>query len=119
MLLSIGYFIDDRGRNPVKEFIEELTVKEKAKIFAYLHELQRQGHNLRRPMADYLRDGIYELRPSHHRIFYFFFLRECAVLLHAIRKQTDKIPESDLTVCLKRLKEVEVEGNIEEIDLEG
>jgi hypothetical protein len=37
------------------------------------------GHELRRPEADFLRDGIYELRASlggvHHRILYFFLPR--------------------------------------------
>jgi len=117
MLKSIGYFIDDRGEKPVKEFIDKLTKKEQAKVFAYLDELKRQGHNLHRPMADYLRDGIYELRPRANRIFYFFFLRENVVLLHAIRKDTDKILESDLDLCIKRRKQAEAKGNIEKLDL--
>jgi len=117
MLKSIGYFIDDRGERPVKEFICKLTMKERAKIFAYLDELKQQGHNLRRPMADYLGDGIYELRPKDNRIFYFFFLRETAVLLHAIRKDTDKIPEGDLDLCIKRRKQTESKGNVEKLDL--
>lgn len=115
MLKSINYFIDDRGDVPVKSFIEKLPVKEQAKIFAYLEELKGQGHNLRRPMADYLGEGIYELRPKDNRIFYFFLLRENVVLLHAIRKKTDKIPERDLALCIKRRKQVEDSGNIEQI----
>lgn len=117
MLNSIGYFIDDRGEKPVKEFIDKLSEKEQAKVFAYLDELKRQGHNLRRPMADYLRDGIYELRPRANRIFYFFFLRENVVLLHAIRKDTDKILESDLDLCIKRKKQAESKRNVEILDL--
>jgi phage-related protein len=117
MLKSICYFIDERGENPVKEFIENLPLKEQAKIFAYLNELKKQGHNLRRPMSDYLAEGIYELRPRDNRIFYFFFLRENVVLLHVIRKKTDKIPEGDLQICLKRRKQTEAIGSIEKLDL--
>lgn len=117
MLKSICFFIDERGEKPVKEFIDTLPLKEQAKIMAYLDELKKQGHNLRRPMADYLSEGIYELRPRDNRIFYFFYLRENAILLHAIRKKTDKIPQGDMDLCMKRKKQVENLGNIEKLDL--
>ena len=95
------------------------ALKERVKIFAYLEELKRQGHNLRRPMADYIGNGIYELRPKHDRIFYFFFLKDRVVLLHAIRKKSDKIPEFDLSLCLKRKVLVEEYAKLEKIELRG
>ncbi len=115
MLKSIYFFVDERGDNPVKDFIKKLPFKDQAKIRAYLDELKKQGHNLRRPMADYLGEGIYELRPRDNRIFYFFFLRDHAVLLHAIKKKTDKISSGDLNLCLKRKRQVEEERNIENL----
>ena len=117
---NIYYFIDDRGTNPVREFVVGLPKNERTKILAYLKELKAQGYNLRRPMADYLGYGIYELRPKDNRIFYFFYMKSNAVLLHAIRKRTDKIPPGDLQLCLKRKSIVEESGeNLEEIDLGG
>lgn len=119
MLKSIFYFVDDKGNNPVKEFIAKLTIKERAKIFAYLIELKDQGHNLRRPMADYLGNGIYELRPKNNRIFYFFFLKEGAVLVHAIRKKTNAIPAGDLELCIKRKRIIEGNKKTENIEFIG
>ncbi|MDP2920884.1 MAG: type II toxin-antitoxin system RelE/ParE family toxin [Candidatus Omnitrophota bacterium] len=116
-LSGIYYFIDKRGNTPVEEFLNTLTVKEKGKIFAYLIELQEQGCNLRRPMADYLGDGIYELRPKDNRIFYFFFLNDTAVLVHAIKKKTGKIPENDLRLCIDRKIQAETYKNIIKIEL--
>ena len=115
MLKGVYFFLDERGRNPVKEFINALPLKEQAKVLAYVEELKKQGHNLRRPMADYLGEGIYELRPRDNRIFYFFFLKNNAVLLHAIRKKTDKILPGDFELCLKRRKQVETSANIEQL----
>jgi len=115
MLENIYYFLDERGENPVKEFIKALSQDERAKVFAYISELKNQGHNLRRPLADYLGQGIYELRPKANRIFYFFFLKNSAVLIHAIRKKTDKIPSRDLELCLKRKSEVEAYAKVEKI----
>ena len=117
MLNSVSFFIDERGHRPVREFIDQLPLKEQAKIIAYLAELKRQGNNLHRPMADYLGEGIYELRPRDNRVFYFFFLRENVVLLHAIRKKTDKIPQRDIDLCLKRKKQVEQFKSVEKMDL--
>lgn len=107
-LKAVYYYIGESGDNPVKEFIKSLPVKERAKVLAYINELKKQGNDLRRPMADYLEDGIYELRPKDNRIFYFFYLRDNAVLLHAIKKRTQEIPRNDLKLCLKRKKLIEV-----------
>jgi len=115
MLENIYYFLDERGVSPVKEFIKALSQNERAKVFAYIAELKDKGHNLRRPLADYLGHGIYELRPKANRIFYFFFLKNSAVLIHAIRKKTDKIPSRDLELCLKRKREAEDYAKVEKI----
>jgi len=119
MLEHIYSYVNKKGEAPVEEFLDSLPEKERAKALAYIDELKIQGHNMKRPMADYIDYGIYELRPKDNRIFYFFFLRKNAVMLHAIRKKTKKIPVSDLKVCLKRKSEVEKEKKVKEIDLGG
>ena len=117
MLKGVYYFVDQAGSKPVEEFIDSLTDKEQAKVYAYITELKNQGNNLRRPMADYLEEGIYELRPKDNRIFYFFYLRDKAVLVHAIKKHVKRIPAHDLKLCIKRKTEIEVSGaNIELIE---
>ena len=118
MLSNIYYFVDERGCNPVRQFIDSLAIKEQQKVFAYIMELKNQGHNLRRPIADHLGNGIYELRPRDNRIFYFFFLKDNAVLIHAIRKKTNKIPQEDLRLCIKRKSKVEEYKQIEKLESE-
>jgi len=117
-LKGVYYFEDQDGHKPVKEFIHSLTLKEQAKVYSYITELKRQGNNLRRPMADYLKDGIYELRPKDNRIFYFFYLRDKAVLVHVIKKHVKKVPDNDLRLSIKRKIETEACGtNIERLEL--
>ncbi|MHB1703647.1 MAG: type II toxin-antitoxin system RelE/ParE family toxin [bacterium] len=84
-----------------------MSLDEQAKVFAYIDELWKQGHNLRRPLADYVKDGIYELRPKSNRLFYFFFLKESVVFVHAIKKKANEIPEKDIALSLKRKKYIE------------
>jgi putative component of toxin-antitoxin plasmid stabilization module len=70
-----------------------------------MRRLAEMGHELRRPEADFLRDGIYELRSRlgtvNYRILYFFHGREVAVLASAITKEAD-IPAVEINRALNR-----------------
>lgn len=64
------------------------------------------GHELRRPEADYLRDGIYELRAKHlgvnYRILYFFHSGVAVVLSHGITKQASEVPPREIDLAIRR-----------------
>ncbi len=59
-----------------------------------------RGYELRQPAADYLHDGIYKLQAKHihvqYRILYFFDGQNITILAHAITKDTDQVPISDI-----------------------
>jgi phage-related protein len=69
------------------------------------------GHELRRPEADVLRDGIYELRASlrgkHHRILYFFHGTVAAVVSHGIVKERE-VPPKEIDRAIQRKSRFEV-----------
>mgnify|MGYP001576043674 FL=1 len=75
-----------------------------------IERLRELGHELRRPEADSLRDGIYELRISrggmNYRILYFFHGRVAAVLVHALVKERE-VPASDIEKALERKRQFE------------
>jgi hypothetical protein len=48
------------GSVPLLQWFEELPRKVQDKCRLRIERLQALGHELRRPEADYLRDGIYE-----------------------------------------------------------
>lgn len=63
---------------------------------------------MRRPAADFLRDGIYELRASYgsqqYRVLYFFHGRDAVVLSHGITKrQSVPAVEIDRAIARKQL----------------
>jgi hypothetical protein len=72
---------------------------------ARIELLAQFGHELRRPAADYLRDGIYELRAKQghvqYRLLYFFHGRQVAILAHSLTKE-DRIPNADIERAIKR-----------------
>jgi phage-related protein len=60
-----------------------------------LKRLRSQGHELRRPIAGPLRDGIYELRAREDKVrllmLFFFCGAERAVVTHGLKKKTDQV----------------------------
>ena len=55
----------DDNSVPLMEWLDELPMKVRAKCAERIDRLGELGHELRRPEADLLRDGIYELRASY------------------------------------------------------
>ena len=87
-----------------------------AKCVAAVERLAELGHELRRPLADYLRDGIYELRPKsghvNYRMLYFFHGRNVAVLASGLTKEAEVPPaEIDRAIAHKRLFERDPNGH--------
>ncbi len=90
--------------------MEQLPVKAQIKCLTYLGQLEQQGYELRRPVADQLRDEIYELRPSyqdvHYRILYFFSGKNLVVISHGVTKE-DRVPTGEIRLALERKKRFE------------
>jgi len=91
-------------------WFSELPAKVQDKIYLRLERLREMGHELRRPEADFLRAGIYELRVSlrgvHYRVLYFFHGAVAAVVSHGLVKEQVVPPkEIDRAVeCKKRFE---------------
>lgn len=103
---QVRVFRDHAGTIPLKEWLDDLEQTEPkghAKCLARVLELAERGNEMRRPHADYLRDGIYELRAPlkkvQYRILYFFFRRHAVVLSHGLTKG-GKIPPNDIEAAV-------------------
>lgn len=103
MSKRVIYYPDARGCAPALEFLLALTEDERQKAFAYVSYLEEQGERLRRPIAEYLGNKIYELRPKQIRILYSFAGQELVVILHAFRKKTNAVPTEEKRVAEIRL----------------
>lgn len=96
------------GTVPVRDWLCELRQRNRrafAKCVVRIRRLAELGYELRRPEADLLRGGIYELRVRegrvNYRILYFFHGRDVAVLGHTLTKE-DKISDTELNRALQR-----------------
>jgi phage-related protein len=93
------------------EWFDELPAKVQDRCYLRLERLGEMGHELRRPEADSLRDGIYELRVSHrgvhHRILYFSHWPTAAVVSHGLVKER-MVPPNEIDRAAERKKRFEV-----------
>ena len=96
---------EEDGAAPFLSWLLSLPDRAQDKVRLRVHRLAELGHELRRPEADYLRDGIYELRATagglHYRVLYFFHGQLAAVLGHGIVKQR-RVPDREITMAIRR-----------------
>ena len=118
MRKQIVYYMDPRGFEPVREFIYTLSSDEREKCLEYIGYLEATGEDLRRPIADYLGNKIYELRPKQTGIVYFFMLKDYAILLHAFRKKTNQVPEREIKIAQKMMADFMIRYHRGELLLE-
>jgi len=58
-------FAEEDGSSLLLGRLDQMPQKVQDKCIVKIERLAELGHELRRPEADYLRDGIYELRISY------------------------------------------------------
>ena len=99
----IVFFQDENKKVPVLNWLNTLRQQDRkgyANCIARIEQLAEAGYELRRPAADFLRNGVYELRAKHvrvqYRILYFFHGQNVVVLAHAIVKEEDRVPDIDI-----------------------
>ena len=106
-MYKIKFYATCRGDYPVKDFIQHLDKKSRAKILRYIELLEKEGPDLLRPYADYVKGKIRELRikisSGNIRIFYFFFMERNIILLHVFKKKTQKLPEMEIKHAKKNM----------------
>ncbi len=97
---------------PLLQWLEDLPMKVQAKCVERIDRLGEMGHELRRPEADFLRDGIYELRASyqgvHYRMLYFFAGKAVVVVSHGLTKKRE-VPPREISQALERKQLVEAD----------
>jgi phage-related protein len=99
------------------DWLAELEAREPdiyAKCLAFVLLLRDSGFHLRRPIADILRDGIYELRVKNgrpnYRILYFFCGQNEACISHGITKESE-VPDQEIDLAIERKKLVQSDKN--------
>ncbi len=104
------FYSDNEGNEPVKNFVLSQSDGAIAEILHVLKLLRQFNIALGMPYVRKIdKSGIRELRIKHgsdiYRIFFFACTGRRFVLLHAILKKEDKIPESDKKLAIQRMND--------------
>lgn len=102
------FFKETDGLVPLVRWLDRLQEKAREKCFVRLEEM---GHELRRPEAENLGAGIYELRAKHHgvnyRMLYFFHGSAAVIVTHGFAKQQAAVPPGEIRLATQRKRAFE------------
>ena len=108
----VFYTKKNSNKCPVKEFIEKLQAKDRAKILACLKNIEELGFDCPRVQFRQIHGHLWEIKirsaNGGFRIFYVSLQARTntLLLLHAYKKQSQKAPQKELEIAAQRMFEV-------------
>ncbi len=106
----VVFYKEDDESIPILEWLDSLPNKVQDKCLVKIERLRGLGYELRRPEADYLRDGIYELRVRrqrvNYRMLYFFHGSIAVVISHGLVKER-VVPPKEIDRAVERKEKFE------------
>jgi phage-related protein len=116
---QVIFYKDNNGDEPVKDFILRESLKARAEIIHVFKLLSKYNIMLGMPYVKKVdKSGLRELRIRHasdsYRICFFAHKNNRLVLLHAFKKKTTKIPQNEIKIALKRMKDY-LAGNVDNV----
>ena len=110
--MKIKFYLTNSGRSPVEEFLAGVSQELRQDFFDAV-KLLAQGKNLTLPLSRNLpsiHSGLHELRLKDKfgqvRIFYFIKRQDGIYMLHAFKKKTQELPQKEIALILKRIREI-------------
>jgi len=106
---NIIFYEKEDDTSPVKDFLESLPPKHRAKAMREINLLEEYGISLIEPHAKHIKGKLWELRIESagdiSRIFYFAHVGKKIVLLHGFVKKTRKTPAKEIGVAGDNLED--------------
>ena len=107
--LPARFYVSSTGRNPVREWILELLSEDRRTVGKDIQKVEF-GWPIGRPHCAPLGHGLWEVRSDldRNRIARVIFCMSDGhmILLHGFIKKTQKMPQQDIELALKRKREV-------------
>ena len=108
-MMKIIYYLTSDKKNPVKDFINSLENKQKAKVFRIFLAIQQYGLETVVPHIKKLSGlPLWEIRilgKDNIRIVYLVVDNESICVLHGFIKKSQKTPERELNITLSRYQD--------------
>jgi phage-related protein len=104
--VKVTFFKTASGRSPVLDYIQNLAKPERARVLEALEQVERRGLDAVRVEFRQIDGKLWEIKIGVHRMFYVMLDREEMVLLHAYKKQRQKLPIKEREIAIRRMKEL-------------
>ena len=105
-LVRATFFATAAGRCPVLDYINSLAKPERARVLEALDQIERRGLAAIRVRFRQIEGKLWEIKIGSHRVFYVMIDGDEMVLLHAYKKQQQKLPVKEREIAIRRLKEL-------------
>ena len=106
---SIIFYVDEREREPVREFLQSLDLKTQARFAWSIEQLRTRNVQAREPLVRHMEGKLWELREESqtniYRLLYFFFTGRRIVFLHGFQKKSQKTPRREIETALARMQD--------------
>lgn len=101
---NISFYQTPAGNTPFEKYIDSLAKAKKdddiTEIILYLNKLSEFGFEINKKFKPnaikHLQDGVYELRPTSSRIFFFCYVNGMFIILHGWEKKQSKTDPKEL-----------------------
>ncbi len=113
-MYEVDFYKDRRGRQPVKELLQELREEshnskdariQYEKILTHIRALENFGTRLGEPMIKHIDGVLWEMRPLSHRVLFFHWQAKKFVLLHHFVKKTQKTPMREIEQARNNMRD--------------
>ena len=109
MSYKIVYYVSILHDNPIKNYLDSISVKQQVKILRVLRYIQEFGPSA---VSNHIRKltgtPLWEIRilgKDNMRLIYIIVIRNTVLLLHGFTKKSDKTPKNELDLALQRYRD--------------
>lgn len=110
--MRVLYYVDCRGNNPVKEFIDSLSVAQQRKVLRAIQPVIEFG------IGSHLRNTkklvgtpLWEIRvlgKDNIRMFYAIEIKGIVLILNGFIKKSQKTPNKEIQLAMNRLEDAKL-----------
>lgn len=105
---SIVFYVDERGREPVRESPYALDIQTQVRFEWSIEQLRIRNVLAGEPLVRHLEGKIWELRRESrgqiYRLLYAILSGRRVLLLHGFQKKTQRTPRTEIETATRRLE---------------
>lgn len=113
-MYKVELYFDEKGRCPIREFLQELNERAKTnkdarvqlkQLLYSVERLKQSGTRAGKDITKHIEGDIWELRPGNNRVFFFGWKGNTFVLLHSFRKKSQKTPQKEIDQAKREMED--------------